>query len=170
MYSIFHPHLIHRILVFLAFFSFFLLPPGFSKSGRLEQGQVQLVGPRAGIGTLLKTKNANKDVSGAIHSAFGWQMEVPYKSGDFTGYGEAGFMLLAVERGIFYPTTWGFFGFSYKNFGIGFGPVANRQGIGIGIAPYFQYLTPSLRIPITLHTEIVDYTYRMQIMIGFSIR
>ena len=97
-------------------------------------GDIDLVGPRAGIGFWTKKKGISLD--GGMHSAFGWQIEVPYRSDNFVGYGEAGFLLLGVEQGLFYPHIWGFFGMRYQNFGFGLGPVANISGIGIGFGPY----------------------------------
>lgn len=136
--------------------------------GLSSKTELQLVGPRAGVGYLFDDANAN--LAEGLHSAFGWQVEIPYRSGDFTGYGEAGLMLLGAEQGILWPSAWGFFGFSYKNMGVGAGPVANPLGIGIGFGPYYQILTPTLRIPIGCNIELIDGNTRLQFLVGFSLR
>ena len=127
---------------------------------------INFFGPRAGIGFAPQKTGTSLDEG--VHSAFGWQVEIPYKSDKLTGYGEAGFLLLATEQGIFYPDAWGFFGFRYGFIGFGAGPVVNPMGIGLGFGPYINLVTGKLRIPIGINTQIIDKKVRFQSLIGFN--
>lgn len=130
------------------------------------QQTISLFGPRAGAGYLLDSEQTS--LKKGFHSAFGWQLEVPYKSPAFTGYGEAGFLLLGVEQGIFYPEAWGYFGMRAGMFGLGIGPAFNPMGIGIGVAPYYQYITETLRVPFTLNMTFIDGKAKFGLLMGFS--
>jgi hypothetical protein len=125
------------------------------------------IGPRAGVGYL--NSDEGRSLNKGIHSAFGWSVEIPYKSGKFVGYGEGGFLVLGVEQGIFYPTAWGFFGMRYGHFGAGAGPVVNPMGVGIGFGPYYQLNLPDVRIPIGFNVEFIKSNARFQFLVGFSL-
>lgn len=102
-----------------------------------------------------------------IHSAFGWQLEIPYTSGDLTGYGEGGLMFLGIEQGEIYPYAWGYFGCRYKAIGGGLGPAFNPAGTGLGINFYFNFYTEKLRIPLGIDCNFIGNTKRIQFFIGF---
>lgn len=123
-------------------------------------------GPRAGIG--FNDSGAGSRLDKGIHSAFGWQVEVPFKSGALTGYGEAGVYLLGVEQGIFYPHVWGYFGARYNNVGAGAGPVINAIGFGLGANLYYQFELEKIRIPVGMDFNVVEGYKRFQLFVGFN--
>jgi hypothetical protein len=127
--------------------------------------ELRLFGPRAGFGILPEDTKAK--LKSGIHSAFGWQIEVPYASKEITGYGEGGLMLLGIEQGVVFPYLWGFFGIRTKIVGFGVGPVVNPIGIGLGINPYFQIDLEKTRIPIGLTMDFIQGTTRFQFSVGF---
>jgi hypothetical protein len=127
--------------------------------------EIKLFGPRAGIGNL--TNSGNSSIEKGILSAFGWQIEFPYTSGDLTGYGEGGFMLLGIEQQRIYPHFWGYFGCRYKELGGGIGPVFNSIGIGLGINVYKDIILENLRIPIGLDFNFIGKSTRAMLFIGF---
>lgn len=131
-----------------------------------EAQELSLFGPRAGIGNLTDSKNTK--IKDGIHSAFGWQVEIPYSGKDITGYGEAGIYFLGAEQGIIYPHVWGYFGFRTRSFGLGIGPVINPLGVGLGFSPYTQIELETLRIPIGVDINLIKGTTRFQVFIGFN--
>lgn len=124
------------------------------------------LGPRAGIGYLSKRTRSGFDTG--LHSAFGWQMEIPYKGKEITGYGEAGLYLLAIEQGKIYTHVWGYFGARYNNIGIGVGPVFNTLGTGLGLNTYYQIVLDGIRIPIGIDVNFIDNKTRLQFFVGFN--
>ena len=127
--------------------------------------ELNLVGPCAGIGILSDARDTK--IKSGFHTAFGWRIELPYKSKEITGYGEGGFMLLGIDQGIFYPHGWGYFGIRSNEIGFGIGPVVNPLGIGIGINPYYQIVSDKLRIPIGVTIDFIAHTQRYQLSVGF---
>ena len=125
-------------------------------------------GPRAGIGYL--NDNGKSSLEDGIHSAFGWQVEVPFKDDKLTGYGEAGIYLLGIEQGKFFPHVWGYFGVRYNNTGLGAGPVLNAMGFGIGLSAYNQIELDRIRVPIGIDVNLIDGTTRTQLFIGFNFK
>lgn len=123
-------------------------------------------GPRAGIGYL--NKKGDSSFEKGVHSAFGWQVEVPFKDKKVTGYGEAGVYLLGIEQGKFYPHVWGYFGGRYNNFGLGAGPVLDMFGFGLGANTYIQIELENIRIPIGVDVNFIEGTTRTQLFIGFN--
>lgn len=134
--------------------------------GTTQAQELNLFGPRAGIGSL--TDHKNTKIENGVHSAFGWQVEIPYRGREITGYGEAGFYLLGVEQGIFYMHAWGYFGFRTHNFGFGIGPAVNPLGLGIGFSPYTQIELETIRIPIGIDVSLIDKTTKVLLFIGFN--
>ena len=128
--------------------------------------ELQVFGPRAAIGTISDVRVA--DMTKGVHSAFGWEIEIPYKSGDFTGYGAAGVMLLAIEQGKFLPHVWGYFGCRYKTIGGGLGPVINPIGVGLGLNVYHSFFTETLRIPVGFDFNFIRNSTRVAFFIGFN--
>jgi len=131
-----------------------------------EAQQLSLFGPRAGIGSL--SDNKNTKIATGVHSAFGWEVEIPYKGEPITGYGEAGFYLLGVEQGIFYPHAWGYFGFRTHSFGFGIGPTLDPLGFGLGFSPYAQVELETIRIPIGIDISLIDKTTKFLFFVGFN--
>ena len=127
---------------------------------------IHLFGPRAGVGYL--SNSGNSDLKDGIHSAFGWQIELPYSNDKLTGYGEAGIMLLGIEQGIIFPHGWGYFGCRYGSIGGGLGPVFDPIGVGIGMNIYHQLLLEKLRVPIGVDLNLIHGTTRIQFFIGFN--
>ena len=103
-----------------------------------------------------------------VHSAFGWQVELPYSSSDFTGYGEAGLMFLGIEQQTVYPHGWGYFGCRYKAIGGGIGPVVNSIGTGLGLNIYTNIYLEKLRIPIGMDFNFIGSSTRVLLFIGFN--
>lgn len=128
--------------------------------------ELHLFGPRAGIGYLSDQGDGN--LKKGIHSAFGWQIELPYTGKDITGYGEAGVMLLGIEQGVVFPHIWGYFGIRLKNIGVGIGPAINPIGVGLGLNPYYQIDLETIRIPIGIDMNFIKKTSRFQLFIGFN--
>ena len=144
---------------------YFLLAIIFFGSMNALCQELSLVGPCAGIGILSDARDTK--IKSGFHSAFGWRIELPYKSKDITGYGEGGFMLLGIDQGIFFPHGWGYFGIRGKEIGFGVGPVINPLGVGIGVNPYYQVVSDKLRIPIGLTIDFISGTQRYQLSVGF---
>ena len=124
--------------------------------------------PRAGVGYL--SSSGTSDLKDGVHSAFGWQVEIPYSNDKLTGYGEAGIMLLGIEQGIIFPHGWGYFGCRYGSIGGGLGPVFDPIGVGLGMNIYTQALLEKLRIPIGVDLNFIRGTTRIQFFIGFNYR
>ncbi len=127
-------------------------------------------GPRACIGFLVGGEDIDDEMNGGLHSAFGWQLDIPYSSKDFTGYGEGGIMLLGIEHGIFFPHVWGYFGIRNDEIGFGIGPVFSPLGLGLGINPYYQIQADKLRIPIGFNLDLIGSAQRYQLSVGFMYR
>ncbi len=130
--------------------------------------EMQWFGPIAGVGNL--TNSGSSSMKDGIHSAFGWHVELPYTSGDLTGYGEAGVTLLGIEQQKLYPNIWGYFGCRYKAIGGGLGPVVNSIGTGLGLNIYTNLFLETLRIPIGIDFNIIGGVTRAQLFIGFNYR
>ncbi len=130
--------------------------------------EINLFGPRAAVGNL--SRSGDSSMKKGVHSAFGWEIELPYTSGDLTGYGEAGFMLLAIEQGKVFPYGWGYFGVRYNTVGLGIGPAINPVGFGLGANMYYQFLLEKVRIPVGLDWNFVKGTTRVQLFVGFNYR
>ena len=128
--------------------------------------ELQWFGPRAGVGTL--SNSGNSDMKSGVHSAFGWQIELPYTNGDLTGYGEAGLMFLGIEQGKVFANVCGYFGCRYKEVGAGLGPVFNPIGTGLGINMYYNILLEKLRVPVGIDWNFIGGTTRIQFFIGFN--
>jgi hypothetical protein len=128
--------------------------------------ELQWFGPRAGVGIL--SDSGKSDMKKGIHSAFGWQIELPYSNGDLIGYGEAGLMFIGIEQGKVYPHVWGYFGCRYKEIGGGLGPVFNPIGTGLGINMYYNLLLEKLRVPIGIDLNFIGGTSRIVFFIGFN--
>jgi hypothetical protein len=101
-----------------------------------------------------------------VHSAFGWQVELPYSDGDLTGYGEAALSFLGIEQGKVYPNVSGYFGCRYKTIGAGLGPVFNPIGTGLGINMYYNIFTEKLRIPIGIDWNFIGGATRVHLFIA----
>jgi hypothetical protein len=145
--------------------NFLLVAVLFLYSNTMFSQEFNLIGPRAGIGIL--SGPGIKNIKEGVHSAFGWQVEIPYKSSDLTGYGEGGLMLLAIEQGKIFPHVWAYFGVRGREFGLGAGPAINPIGIGLGINPYYQIELEKLRIPIGFNLDFIRGTQRYQLSICF---
>jgi len=135
-------------------------------SANVLSQELQWFGPRAGVGNL--TSSGKSSIKDGIHSAFGWQVELPYTSDDFTGYGEAGVMFLGIEQQKVYPHSWGYFGCRYKAVGGGLGPVINSIGTGLGMNIYTNIYLEKLRIPIGIDFNFIGGSTRIQLFIGFN--
>ena len=144
----------------------FLLFAVFIFSLRVYSQDATSYGPRAGIGYL--SNSGTSDLKEGIHSAFGWQVEVPYSNDKLTGYGEAGVMLLGIEQGIIFPHGWAYFGCRYGSIGGGLGPVFDPIGVGLGINIYHQLILEKLRVPIGVDLNFIHGTTRIQLFIGFN--
>ena len=128
--------------------------------------EIQWFGPRAGVGNL--TSANNSEIKPGIHSAFGWQVELPYTSKELTGYGEAGLTFLGIEQQKVFPNVWGYFGCRYKEIGGGLGPVFNTIGTGLGVNVYTNVYLEKLRIPIGIDFNFIGGSTRVQLFIGFN--
>jgi hypothetical protein len=128
--------------------------------------ELQWFGPRAGIGIL--SNSGDSYLKSGAHSAFGWQLEFPYTNGNFTGYGEAGFMLLGIEQGKIFPHGWGYFGCRYKEIGAGLGPVVNPIGAGLGFNIYYGIPLNKLKVPVGIDCNIMGDVTRFQFFAGFN--
>jgi len=132
---------------------------------------VSFFGPRTGITYIPETLYDN-DVSVALYSLFGWQMDIRYQSSEdsYIGYGEAGLLLGAVEQGVFQPEIWGYIGVrTPRRIGLGIGPNISKYGIGLGVSPQYIVKSGNLLIPIMLNLVITEGKTRMQIITGFSL-
>jgi hypothetical protein len=135
-------------------------------SVNLYSQEMEWFGPIAGVGYL--NNSGKSTMKNGIHSAFGWHIELPYTSGDLTGYGEAGLTLLGIEQQKVYPNVWGYFGCRYKEIGIGMGPVVNSIGTGLGVNLYTNVFLEKLRIPIGFDFNFIGGSTRIQLFIGFN--
>ena len=135
-------------------------------SVNLLSQEIQWFGPRAGVGNL--TNSGKSTMKDGIHSAFGWQVELPYTSNELTGYGEAGLTFLGIEQGAIYPHVWGYFGCRNKNIGGGIGPVFNSIGTGLGMNIYTNINLEKLRIPVGIDFNFIGGATRVQLFIGFN--
>jgi TolB-like protein len=128
--------------------------------------ELKLFGPRAGVGYV--TDRGDSQMKKGVHSAFGWQVELPYVGKEITGYGEAGLLFLGIEQGLVCTHVWGYFGFRLKHFGIGAGPVFSTIGIGIGLNSYALVEIETLRIPIGMDINFIGKATRYQFFFGFN--
>jgi len=75
---------------------------------------------------------------------------------------------LGAEQGIVYLHRWGYSGFRTHQVGIGVGPAINPLGVGLGLNPYYQIETETLRIPIGIDINFIKNTTRIQFFFGFN--